>query len=344
MKNYQKLIISVVLPILSLCACGKNQPAERVDFHTDLQARYLVDDFKHVANYADGTQELSKPKGHQISFENPDHLNYVVMLQSDIDNRSYVCDQETFTFNNLYLDTKYHYEIRKDGMVHYQGDFLTTDIAPRNIDVEGVTNFRDMGGYLNIYGKHTKQGMIYRSAKFNANKSDESLITDKGRDVVIDELHMKAEIDLRLVDNNENGNLTASVIDSTVKYYSLPMDYSGGVLEKNKEMIKELFNIISTSDNFPFVFHCSIGTDRTGMVAMILNALLEVKTEEIYRDYLFSNFGNIGGSRSTSAIDNYISTFNTYNGSTLKEQVISFLNSIGVENSKINSFLDIMKA
>lgn len=349
MPNYQKIIISFVLPILSLVACGKQKQDEEppipvIDFHTELQTNYLNDIYNHISPYGDGTKELSKPEGFKIYFSNPENNEYVIHLRSDIDNRDFVSDGQEFTFTNLYLDTLYHYELRKDGQIYAQSDFKTTDVAPRNIDVEGVTNFRDLGGHPTNNGGKTKQGLIYRSAKFNANESDTPLITDKGRDVVVGDLKMKAEIDLRVVENNENGNITESVIDETVKYYTVPMRYDGTFMEINKQAIKDLFNIISQRDNFPFVFHCSIGTDRTGLVAFIINTLLEVRVESIYRDYLFSNFGNIGSSRNSGAIDTYIATLNNYKGNNMKEQMISYLNSIGVDNSKINNFLEIMKA
>lgn len=344
MKNYQKIIISLILPVLSLCARAKDvDEADRINFHTELQTSYLNDNYKNVSPYADGTQELSKPKGYEISFANPDHIMFAVHLRSNIDNRDYACDGETFTFNNLYLNTKYHYELRKDGQIYTQGDFNTTKIGPRNLDVDGVTNFRDLGGHPTLKGGYTKQGMIYRSAKFNANESDSSLITDKGRDVVIGELKMKAEIDLRLDYNNENGHITESVIDSSVKYYSVPMEYNGNIPYINATEVVHLFEIISKKENYPFVFHCSIGTDRTGFVGMILNALLEVEPEYIYRDYMFSNFGLIGSSRDGSAIDSYFNAFSTYEATTLKDQVIAYLISIGVPQSQINSFLKIMK-
>ena len=349
MNNQRKVILVLILPVLSLIACGKlrydeEPPIPIVDFHSELQANYLNDVYNHISPYASGEEELSKPKGLTIHFSNPDNNEYVIHLRSDIDNRDFVASGEEFTFNNLYLDTLYHYELRKDGHIYTQSDFQTTDVAPRNIDVEGVTNFRDLGGHVTNNGGKTKQGLIYRSAKFNANESDEALITDKGRDVVIDDLKIKAEIDLRRVDNNENGQITESVIDSSIKYYSVPMRYDGTFMEINQDAIVDLFDIISQRDNYPFVFHCSIGTDRTGLVAFIINTLLEVRVEEIYRDYLFSNFGNIGGSRSTASIDTYLATLTNYSGATIKEQMISYLNSIGVDNSKINNFLEIMKA
>ena len=84
MKNYQKIITSLILPILLLCSCGKqNEPEPRrefVDFHTELQANYLNDVYNHISPYADGTKELSKPKGYEISFSNPEHIMYAIYL------------------------------------------------------------------------------------------------------------------------------------------------------------------------------------------------------------------------------------------------------------------------
>ena len=68
-----------------------------------------------------------------------------------------------------------------------------------------------------------------------------------------------------------------------------------------------------------------------------------MKLENIYRDYMFSNFGHIGSSRSGSAVDSYMNTFNGYEATTLKEQVKAYLISIGVAPAKIQAFLDIMK-
>ena len=205
-----------------------------------------------------------------------------------------------------------------------------------------MTNFRDLGGHITNDGKYTKQGMIYRSARFNENNSEEALITGKGIKTVVDDLHIKAEIDLRMDTTNETGGITESVIHESVQYYNLPMTWEGDLLYVNQEEMVNLFDIISDESNYPFVFHCSIGTDRTGFVAFILNALLDVKLENIYRDYLFSNFGYIGGSRNSSTITNYVRRLYYFNGETLKEQAIDYLLYIGVSQDKIDSFLSIM--
>ena len=162
------------------------------------------------------------------------------------------------------------------------------------------------------------------------------------RSVLLNDLHIKSEIDLRLDSNNETGGIAKSVIGSSVQYFNCPMTFDGDVFEENKEELKNMFDIISIESNYPFVFHCSIGTDRTGFVAMILNALMDVKQEDIYRDYLFSNFGLIGGSRNAATITTYLGRLSLYGGFTLKEQVINYLLSIGVTENKIASFQTIM--
>ena len=338
--------IMTILPFLALliCACSKdkNKNIEIIDFHTEQQFNYLNDFFEDVSRYADGTEELSKPKGYEVSFKNPDGLLYSIDLSSDVDNRSFKTRDETYVFNNLYLNTKYHYKVYSNSKTIIEKDFCTNTLAPRNLDVDGVTNFRDLGGHLTNDETYTKQGMIYRSARFSENGSDTSLISTKGRNVVVNELHIKSEIDLRLDSNNETGGITKSVIDNSVQYFNFPMTFDGDVFEENKEELKNMFDTISLEKNYPFVFHCSIGTDRTGFVAMILNALLDVKQEEIYRDYLFSNFGLIGGSRNASTITTYLGRFSLYGGLTLKEQVTNYLLSIGVTQNKISSFQAIM--
>ena len=85
-------------------------------------------------------------------------------------------------------------------------------------------------------------------------------------------------------------------------------------------------------------------TDRTGYIAWLINACLGVKKEDLYRDYLFSNFGNIGGKRTVNNINNkYVtSIINNTNGATLKEKAVNYLLSLGVKQSQIDTLYSIM--
>ncbi len=106
--------------------------------------------------------------------------------------------------------------------------------------------------------------------------------------------------------------------------------------------ILSFFEFIADENNYPIIFHCSIGTDRTGFFAFLVNGLLGVRQEDLYRDYLFSNFSNIGSRRTAGNISSYVNTIQTYQGSTLSERIENCLISIGVSKKHLDSVRKIM--
>ena len=66
----------------------------------------------------------------------------------------------------------------------------------------------------------------------------------------------------------------------TVKYYQCPMNFSDSLdTEENLSAIRKVFSILADKTNYPTFFHCSIGTDRTGYIAFLINAYLGVEEE-----------------------------------------------------------------
>ena len=114
-------------------------------------------------------------------------------------------------------------------------------------------------------------------------------------------------------------------------------------IQNNRDGIVEVFRILGDENNYPLCFHCSIGTDRTGGIAFFINALLGVSKDNLYYDYLFSNFGNIGSMRRDTLMDSYIYEMEKYPGSSLSEQTRNFLISIGVDENDINTLIRMMK-
>ena len=89
--------------------------------------------------------------------------------------------------------------------------------------------------------------------------------------------------------------------------------------------------------------HCSIGTDRTGYIAWLINGCLGLDEEALYRDYLFSNFGNIGSKRTISNIENkYVKTIKNTKGATMREKTINYLLDKGVKQSQIDTLYSMM--
>lgn len=317
--------------------------------HTDTVLEYLADDYNNVHTYAKGKEELSRPKSILLKCDAfAGATSYIIYLSENPDlsaAKIYKSDTNAVTITNLKIRTKYYYKFFavKGGDVYpYNIKSFKTDDCPRMIDCEGVTNMRDIGGYLAADGA-VKQGMIYRCGRLNTSSSSQIKreITDKGIAVMRD-LGIKTEIDLRLTSDNEVGGLTdKSVLGEDINYYQCPMQYDDKLFS-NHEQVRAVFAYLADESNYPVIYHCNIGTDRTGLISYLIEGLLGVKEEDIYRDYLFSNFGKIGGGRSIGNMSIYVDKIATYSGKTLSEKIENYLLSIGVTARQISSFKEIM--
>ncbi|MBO4794978.1 MAG: tyrosine-protein phosphatase, partial [Clostridia bacterium] len=204
--------------------------------------------------------------------------------------------------------------------------FSTSAAAPRNMDVDGVSNVRDVGGWI-IDGTHrVRQGAIYRGAAFEDDQYG-THITEEGVRLAREELGVKTELELRWVSANEISSRSQSLLGEDVTYYEFEFDYSDEkLLEGNARSIARCFRVFADENNYPVYYHCRLGTDRTGVVTYLLLGFLGVEKETLLRDYLFSNFGYVGGLRSTDSISKaYIEKIDSYEGDTLQEKITWFL-------------------
>lgn len=380
MKLQKTAIASLLLGgVMAFSSCGiipfeyydwnLTDLGEGVDFHTELQAQYLSEEnYENINAYATGQAELSRPEA--IRFEwsatevksfmaAPAITSYELQISTEknfSDYVSYSTEETSYDVYNLQIATEYYWRVSatlENGQTSVSdvSTFTTTDIGPRNLYVDGITNVRDLGGWETADGSRVKQGMIYRCGRLNTSISDgivvdkvEIEITQQGIEVMRDLLGVQSELDLRRTDNNEVGFLDYSPLGEEVEYYSCPMNWNvSNILTGNVEMVKEIFEILADEDNYPVIYHCNIGTDRTGLFAYLINGLMGVAEEDLYRDYLFSNFGKIGGARSLSGIKNsYIATIKGYPGETLSEKIYNCLEDLGVPAEHLDSVIDIL--
>lgn len=328
--------------VFSLC-----EFADGADFHSDAQKKYLAGDVSLVSNYANGTKELSIPDGITLSWttetkrETGELKGYVVSVSESEDFlgcETYATDTQSVCVDNLKVATKYYWKVRAEydnGTVESAPTvFSTVSTAPRNLKIayyteKGnpmyTTNARDIGGWESGEGR-VKQGLLFRTSNPRKQMND-----------AFSALHVKTEIDLR--DDSET-TASASVL-SGVTYYHIPMTTSGNILLNNKESLPTVFELLAEEENYPMIFHCSIGTDRTGMVAYMLNAVLGVSEEDLLRDYLFSNFGLISSSRSESAPNSYKNEIMKANGETFAQKAENLLISYGVSATDIQKIREI---
>ena len=344
-----------LLPLL-FCSCkskNKEEPITydeegRIAIHTKVQRAFFKDSLENVDLYARGKEELSRPLTPTFKWEGENNA-YTVYLSENPDYSSpeiYEVSKNEVSFGNLKINTKYYFKAVSGESVVHEESFTTSSEIIRNIYISGVTNARDLGGYK-VGDSVTKQGLIYRTGRLNQNKTEtvENKITEKGIKTMLEGLKVKSEIDLRLVDNNEVGCLSepTGVLGESVRYFQCPMHTSTLETEAGYVSLRKVFSILGNRDNYPTFFHCSIGTDRTGYIAWLINAYLGVNEENLYRDYLFSNFGNIGGSRSVDSISsNYVKTINEAEGTSLSEKAKNYLLTRGVNESDLNVLKEMM--
>ena len=357
-----------------------NAPASPA-IHTELQTTFLSSADPHAfadllgpayaarsVNYdtAPGTLELGRPDPITLTWTVPaeaeGHVSaYTVRLwtksdASDAKEIAVASDKTEYAFYNAFVGTTYRWTVT---LLDDEGESTTSDVAvfqtetqaPRNLWVDSVTNVRDLGGWTTVDGGKVRQGLLYRGARLNDNFSTTSTVSEEGTRTLRDELGIKTEIDLRqtkAVNNrDESGGITASPLGKSVTYIACPMDY-GDVLiteQKNIARVREIFALLADESNYPIYFHCSIGTDRTGLIAWLVNGLCGVAEKNLWRDYLFSNFGTIGGTRTREKNEGvYVNQIKAKDGANLAEKTYNFLKDyFGVPTSDLDAVIRIMK-
>lgn len=338
------------------------------EIHTALQAAYLADDdYTNITHYAtaNGSTELSQPEpisfgwtatpSTDTSVSVTEYQLEISLSQEFTECLAYNTTETMLEIYNLQIASTYYWRVTallsdNTSVVSDVSSFTTTNAAPRNMYVDGVTNVRDVGGWKTQSDGRVTQGLLYRYGRLNESYSDEIIIeiTEAGKQTMLEEMGIKSEVDLRCVDDNEIGGISQSPLGESVNYYSCPMEWNvSNILTatENSDSIKQIFSILSDLNNYPIIYHCNIGTDRTGLIAFLINGLLGVSEDDLYRDYLFSNFGKIGGTRTLSGIQNsYVATIKSYPGDTLSEKIYNCLITLGIPQGQLEAIRIIFSA
>jgi len=175
----------------------------------------------------------------------------------------------------------------------------------RIISVDGVSNFRDFGGYLTASGKTVRWRQLYRSSNL-------SKLTDMGLET-FQSLGIRMIIDLRTSSEIEsdpdrlapgvdwqNITLEESSIGAALIHALQTGDTSGFEFDKlvqsyadfyisNVEQYRELLPLVMSSDNRPIDIHCTGGASRTGFTVALIQLMLGVTEDWVMDDFLLTN-------------------------------------------------------
>jgi hypothetical protein len=177
---------------------------------------------------------------------------------------------------NLKVGTQYFWQVKAQGEESLVYTFITEDGYARFIKMDGVSNVRDLGGYYTVDGKRVKQGMAFRSAHLDG-------ITKEGLAVAHGELGIRTDLDLR-------GGSSRPLGDS-VAHISVGMRWYEGIFDSSyHEQVRRAISAFAYEENYPIVFHCSMGRDRTGTTSYLILGLLGVDEDTLHREYYASFF------------------------------------------------------
>ena len=335
-----------------------NELLEPVEIHTARQKEYLAytGDYTQMStsDYPDGNAHISDSLPVQLDFNFTvpnnkviDHYSVIYGKEADLsDGYEKAGDSTTsISFYNPYLGKNYYKLVAyftdstsEESAIH---NFYVDATNPRNLTIAGMTNCRDLGGKLLEDGGVFKQGLVYRTSGRNQSGL---VMTDATTEEMINHLGVINEVYLAERGSSYACNIPGATLNNFYMDYSATDGSSN--FSRNTEPLKKFFNFMADSNNYPVYFHCKIGTDRTGLCATMLCGLLGVPLNEIYQDYLFSNFGAISGKRyigEQAGHDNilrYTEYIQSFSGETFKNKVYNALLSIGISRSTLNAVIN----
>ncbi len=292
MKNYK--ITSGTEGNLILVACYETDKSVFYDgAEIDVLPR-IVSGYLAATNKAEYLYKNSGASGDEVKSVNiswiktgSSYYNFELSTDENFENTIYSQEGLTKTSLNLYNlvpDTYYYRVSDRTGEPIKDDSFkIASDI--RTIYCGNVKNVRDMGGRVTADGK-IKHGLIYRTPEIAG-------ADDTAKKTLIDELGVKTEIDLRFE------STTDSISNKITKYKLgiLQWDYIFPELNVSRptetqaiKNLKTIFELFGVKRNYPIVFHCSAGADRTGTIAFLLNGLLGASYEDLAEDFEITSF------------------------------------------------------
>jgi len=182
----------------------------------------------------------------------------------------------------------------------------------RILDIEGVINFRDVGGYQTEDGRTVTWGKIFRSAQLDR------MSAQGARDMAA--LGIKTVIDLRFSEETRRYPTMRHAVpdadilswqdefegDSNEKSDAIKRSWQQSLDSNDSAQVREAMRINYPKKLYshkaiykkmlqrligqqtPLVFHCAAGKDRTGVAAALILSLLGVNDDVIVEDYLLT--------------------------------------------------------
>ncbi len=180
---------------------------------------------------------------------------------------------------------------------------------PNRLDFSANRNFRDLGGYPTVDGRHIKKGLLYRSDELtNLNNDDLEALS---------RLKLKRIYDLR---NEDEQQADPDMLPEDHSIQLVPVPFAFEALDKSvmrerilsgkldkgdteklmiesyktyaidfRKQIAQIVQGLAEPGALPALIHCLHGKDRTGLAVSNILEILRVPEDIIMQDYMLSN-------------------------------------------------------
>lgn len=162
----------------------------------------------------------------------------------------------------------------------------------RHIPIQGLTNLRDLGGYPTAGGGQTRWHRVYRSdSPHRLDSEGQQELLSRGITTIIDlrrddELRVSTNPFAQFEDVDYHHISVFPLLDPAEYIHDpriLPELYRRALRERSA-LFGQVLRLIANTEK-SVLFHCTIGKDRTGIIAAILLQIAGVPRCEILRDY-----------------------------------------------------------
>jgi protein-tyrosine phosphatase len=172
------------------------------------------------------------------------------------------------------------------------------DAPVRLLPLVGAFNFRDLGGYLTVDGRLTRWGRLFRSDTLHSlSGSDVEVLRGIGLTTVVD---LRRPVELEATGRGP-------LASEPVEFRHLPLFAEPGgessapsesqanlatayawFMDVGRNSLVEAITMLGDSANYPLVFHCTAGKDRTGVLAALVLDILNVERNVVIEDYVLT--------------------------------------------------------
>jgi len=177
-------------------------------------------------------------------------------------------------------------------------------VAERNLPMQGVLNFRDLGGYQTKDKRQIRWGKIYHSSALSMTTAyDRSVFKNIGIETVMD---FRTEREREFAPNHFyasqshnlplRGNRHDVYFDEILSHrisadeiLAYDRDLFAFLWENNNDYFIQMFDVLLDEKNYPIVLSCFFGKDRSAIASALILIALDVEKEIIIEDFLYYN-------------------------------------------------------